>query len=341
MKRILLILTGGTIGSFEKNGIISAHSDKCRITEIYSEKFPEMNIEFVTEVPYNILSENLDVKNWEILIDFILSYDYSRFDGIIITHGSDTLSFSSAMLGMCLHGLEIPVVITASDYIPDDPRSNALVNFTAAINLIGQMKSGVYTVYKNPTGNNAEIFIPTQLKSADRINDTFLTANNLSLADIDNDGKINEYSNHIQLHDLQNCGRFSFGNKLHLKKKVKLIYPYPSLNYDDIVIDEDTGAVLHITYHSGTVSQQALTLLKKCKEKTIPMFLCSLKSSSRSLYETSSFILKNGALPLYDIGTESAYAKLLLAINLFPDSIIEFMKKDIYFEQTSQRDAGP
>ena len=43
-----------------------------------------------------------------------------------------------------------------------------------------------------------------------------------------------------------------------------------------------------------------------------------------------------GAVPLYDITEESAYAKLLLAVNLFPDNIEGFMKKQIYFEMLSQ-----
>ncbi len=335
MKKILLLLTGGTIGSFEENGVISVKTGKCRVAEIYQENNPNCNLDFVIKEPYNILSENLTVQNWETIIRFILSYDLTGFDGIIITHGSDTLSYSSAMLGMCLHGLGIPVVITASDYVPDDSRSNALVNFSAAVNLIRQIKNGVYTVYKNLHEHHAEIFIPTRLKEADRINDCFLTINNLPAASIDESGNIRECNNIVGLSALENRSRFFDTDTFRFPRKVMLIHPYPSINYNNMTVNDSIGAVLHVTYHSGTVSEQAIELLKQCRKKDIPLFLCSLKSNTKALYETSNILLQQGALPLYDIGTESAYAKLLLAVNLFPDNIAGLMKKDIYFENLS------
>ena len=73
-----------------------------------------------------------------------------KYDGLIITHGSDTLSYSSAFLGLCLCGLDIPVALTAADLVPDDPRSNAVENLRACVEVIEKFRRGVFTVYKNP-----------------------------------------------------------------------------------------------------------------------------------------------------------------------------------------------
>ena len=329
MKNILLILTGGTIGSVNRNGIIGTDSKKCRVLEMYEAEHNDCR--FLIRSPLNILSENLDVSHWEALINYILSLDLSGFDGMIITHGSDTLSYSSALLGMCLNHINIPIVITAANFVPDDPRSNALMNFNAAVRLIENVCSGIYTVYGSGTENGVEAYIPTRINEADRINDRFSSADGEPLAFIDKDGKIKSNTD-FDMSLLEKHKTLTGLKGVEFRKSVYMITPYPSLDYDKIVIDENTGAVLHLTYHSATVSQKALTLLDRCRDRGIPMYMCSFQSSAGSMYETSDIMLKNGALPLYDLNKESAYAKLLLAVNLYSDDIEKFMNKNIYYE---------
>lgn len=336
MKKILLVLTGGTIGSVSRNGVIGTEREKCRVLELYKEKYPDSDCRFDVTAPLNILSENLTRKDWEILINYILSLDLSVYDGIIITHGSDTLSYSSAMLGMCLNHLGIPIVITAANYVPDDPRSNALFNFTAAVRLIEKFSGGVYTVFRNGNACKAAVYIPTRMYEADRRTDRFEPFDSLWLAMTDEKG-VMRFSPNFDIHLLERHRSLTEMREVHFDKKVQIIQPYPSMDYDNIPIGENTGAVLHMTYHSGTVSEKALTLLEKCKAKGIPMYLCSLKSEAKNIYETSDILLKNGAIPLYDISKESAYAKLLLAVNMWNDDILGFMKQNIYFEYPEEQ----
>ncbi len=329
MKNILLILTGGTIGSVNRNGIIGTDSGKCRVLEMYEAGHNDCHFEI--KFPMNILSENLDVRHWENLINYILSLDLSGFDGMIITHGSDTLSYSSAMLGMCLNHLDIPIVITAANYIPDDPRSNALMNFNAAARLIENVKGGVYTVYGSGSEDSVEVYMPTRINEADRISDRFSPSDGKPLAFIDSSGKIRTNCD-FDIGLLETHKSLTELRSVRFEKSVCMIMPYPSLDYDKIILDENTGAVLHLTYHSATVNRKALTLLKRCKVKSVPMYMCSFHNSAGSMYETSDIMLKNGALPLYDMNKESAYAKLLLAVNLYNEDIGKFMNKNIYYE---------
>ena len=329
MKNILLILTGGTIGSVNRNGVIGTDRGRCRVLEMYESEHDDCR--FVIKSPMNILSENLDSRYWESLINYILSLDLSEFDGMIITHGSDTLSYSSAMLGMCLNHLDIPTVITAANFVPNDPRSNALMNFNASVRLIENVKGGVYTVYGSGTADGVEVYIPTRINEADRISDRFSSADGKPLAFIDRYGKIKS-DTHFDMKVLETHKSLKELKSILLKKSVCMIMPYPSLDYDKIIFDKNTGAVLHMTYHSATVNQKALTLLNRCKENGIPMYMCSFQKSAAVMYETSDIMLKNGALPLYDMNKESAYAKLLIAVNLYGDDIEKFMNKNIYYE---------
>ncbi len=340
MKNILLVLTGGTIGSVNNNGIIGTQKTGCRILEM-TEKYLS-DFHFDVKQPLNILSENIDVRHWEKLLNFIYSQDISEYDGIIITHGSDTLSYSSAMLGIMLNGLKIPVAITAADKVPDDPESNAVFNFCSCAFLLAQRKGGVYTVYKNSGESEADIYVPTRLIEADRLFDRFSSFDGSPVAKIDRMGNINVINE--ELFSSMEDKSFQMNiSKIHFGKTVMLIHPYPLVDYSAIIksMGRDTGAVLHVTYHSATVSENAAVLADECNKRGIPLYLCSFKKENDSVYESSDNILKKGTLPLYNISSESAFAKLLTGINLFPENIDDFMRDDIYFEKCIRKQDNP
>lgn len=342
--KILLVLTGGTIGSACSDGIIGTDSSRCRIAELYREKYGD-EVSFYIRSPVYILSENLNVHHWEILVNYILSEDISGYDGIIITHGSDTLAYSSAMLAFCLGGIGKPVVITAADKVPDDPDSNALDNFRAAVNIIShaadEMKQGggVYTVYRNHSKKgSAEVFVPTRLVEADRLYDKFSVFGGSPLGVVYEDGKIccsDEGSKNLLYRMAEKRTALNI-RSLSFEKRVLMLHPYPSIDYENIIPGEDIGAVLHITYHSSTISEDAAVLAERCRQRNIPLFLCSFKNDMKAVYDTSKVIIDMGAVPLYNISNEAAYAKLLLGVNLYPENICGFMDDELYFEYSKE-----
>ena len=87
--KIKVILTGGTVGSEKVNGVVKNNKDS-NIALMWKEMF-NSNIDFEVVNLYSILSENIKTENIEMLFAE-LRKDYSDYKGIIITHGSDTLS---------------------------------------------------------------------------------------------------------------------------------------------------------------------------------------------------------------------------------------------------------
>ncbi len=333
MKRILTVLTGGTIGSENRNGIIIPQNGSgIRCLELYRKKYGA-DTDFHCIQPVNILSENLNIKIMETVVNSILNTDLSLYDGVIITHGSDTLSYSSSMLSMCLCHLEIPVIITAANRVPDDERSNALDNIRAAVCLINEFKKGVFTVYKNEQDDHTTVYLPTRITEADRFCDSFSSFDKKVFGIIKNDSfkKISD----IMLTDIYRKRQPVFDNRLSLDNNVMMIFPYPSLDYNSLTIDPSVKAVVHVTYHSSTVKtdgeNSALSLLKKCLERNINMYLCSFKKGQDSVYNSLTPILNSGAKPLFDISNESAYCKLLLGVNT-DNNTDELMNKNIYYE---------
>ena len=333
MKNILVVLTGGTIGSSLRNGVISP-SEESHALSVYQERYPD-EAAFTVCRPMNLLSENLTIHHWEKLVNLLLSMPLDNYDGIIITHGSDTLSYSSAMLAMCLSGVPKPVVITASNYVPEHPESNAAVNLHGAVVVINSLSRGVFTVYRNPHETDCAVYLASRICECSRFTGCFSSFDGRPYGVVTG----NSFRLLAPRPSLRELETFTpplpaFALPV-FEKEVLLLRPYPSFPYDRITLSERIGAVLQITYHSSTANSEpensALTLLHRCREEGIPFYMASFPKNSTSLYETSHVLVQQGAIPLYDLSDEAAYAKLLLRCNL-PRAAALPLEQDLYFE---------
>lgn len=335
--RILVVLTGGTIGSVVMNNKIDIEEEQgaCLI-RLYESRYGR-DAAFELGSPYRILSENLTLSYWTELKDYISRIDTAAYDGVIITHGSDTLSYTSAMMGLLFGHLPIPVVITASNYVLDDPRSNGLDNFSSAVALIraGKLK-GVFTVFQNNRGDNT-VYLPTRIMESDPYSDQYLSFGGSSYGKITGNDFIYEAAavnpepgllagRHIGVPVIPEA----------FDKEVLLIKSYPGLNYERINLDNPPGAVLNYLYHSATAcveggSTSFLDFIKRCRERSIPVYVASFKNVKR-VYETSSQMLEMGVIPLGNISIEAAYAKLLIAYNQTQIDTERYMERNIYYE---------
>ena len=153
--KIYIIFTGGTIGSkMNENGYISPiGSSPYKLLELYNNQYNRA-IEFVVEEPYCILSENLRAEHIRKLIQSVnRAINMKDIDGIIITHGTDTLQYSAALLGYIFGKINIPIMFVSSDYTLDNKCSNGLLNFRYALKFIeGKYGKGVFVSYCNNGG---------------------------------------------------------------------------------------------------------------------------------------------------------------------------------------------
>ena len=122
-----------------------------------------------------------------------------------------------------------------------------------------------------------------------------------------------------------------------------MIAPYVGLNYDAFSLNS-YRAVLHGTYHSGTVCTQTeahygkysiLHLLDRCKENHVALYLSPSKVEGE-VYDTVPTVARHHNAPhfLWGMTTEASYAKLVLLYSLFDreEEIDAWMKTDVNFE---------
>ena len=139
MNKILVIGTGGTIGSIKGESI---HLDSpFKILDYLHFE----NTEFECVSPFTVLSENMSFELWQSLIDYIKCVDFGKYKGVIVLHGSDTLSFTGALLANMFYYK--PIVLVASDKPLEDKTANGFKNFENAVRYIEKGIDRVYISY--------------------------------------------------------------------------------------------------------------------------------------------------------------------------------------------------
>jgi len=337
MAKILVVFTGGTIGSVEVGGIKEVEQSKFfALIEGYKRRNPESKVEFETkELATKVLSENMTVDIWNRMIELIKTIEFGNYDGVIITHGTDTLAYSASIFSILLKHVTKPVIFVSSNEMLSSPTANGHKNFEDSVTFISKSisKSGVFAAFSYDLKKTifylakhvtqSQVFINRYGSYAGQ-DFGFMENGVFSVTDIDIAQKLwaNSWDNSdvlTNIGQLENC--------------VLLVNPYVGLDYSRINLD-GVKAVLHGTYHSfsmcldekvdGEYPENASTtstyyLYKKCMEKGIAFYFSSFDSSLVQ-YDTTNYMMEKGAAFILDSSVELAYAGLLLGHNMQKES---------------------
>ena len=133
-KKILLIATGGTIAShLSSDGLVPEIKAEA-LLQFVPEIFDLCQVEAIQV--YNIDSTNVTPKHWLILAQAIKD-NYDNYDGFVICHGTDTMSYTASMLSYLIQNCPKPIVLTGSQQPIDkedtDARTNLRDSFLYAV----------------------------------------------------------------------------------------------------------------------------------------------------------------------------------------------------------------
>ncbi len=144
MKKILLIATGGTIASKNKNNGLTP-----QIT-------PEEMLSFVPRAAalhdisavnlFSLDSTNITYDNWRKIAECIQD-NYNDYDGFIVTHGTDTMAYTAAALSQMIKNPHKPIVITGSQRPIDLDVTDARTNLNDAITVAASDFKAVLLVF--------------------------------------------------------------------------------------------------------------------------------------------------------------------------------------------------
>lgn len=167
--KICVIFTGGTIGSSVTDGTVDLDGRNASLLINNFRKDFGDDVAFDELYPVGILSENIQRVDLDKMAECVQSVNCDDYDGIIITHGTDTLCFTANWFSRLFSDVTVPIVFVSALYPLGDERSNGADNFAAAVTFIAQGISGVFVSFKNPY-EPCKIHLASRLTSAEQLN---------------------------------------------------------------------------------------------------------------------------------------------------------------------------
>ena len=142
MKRILLIATGGTIACKQTaSGLAPQLGAKELLSYVRDRAENVESIEL-----FRMDSSNVQPEEWRAIAQAVADNMHNA-DGIVITHGTDTMAYTSSMLSFMLRGIKIPVVLTGAQYPMGMDGSDAAANLGDALTAARELPGGVYIAF--------------------------------------------------------------------------------------------------------------------------------------------------------------------------------------------------
>ncbi len=312
--KILLIYTGGTIGMMKDfaTGALKAFNFSKLLQKIPELKQLDCDIETISfEKPID--SSNINPEKWVELAE-IIEENYDNFDGFVVLHGSDTMSYSASALSFMLENLSKSVIFTGSQLPIGDLRTDAKENLITAIQIASLKENN------EPIISEVCLYFEYKLYRGNRT--TKINAENFNAFISPNYPILIESGVNLKIFPELFLPKTSSKNlKIHknLDNNVAIIKMFPGISESVLSaifeIPQLKGIVLE-TYGAGNAPTEDwfLTLLKKGIARGLQIVnvtQCSIGSVVMGKYETSASLKEIGVISGKDITTEAAITKLM------------------------------
>lgn len=331
---ILIIYTGGTIGmvkDYKTNALKAFDFDNLK------KNIPELNLINckIDTISFDepLDSSNIHPNDW-VKIATIIEENYNIFDGFVVLHGSDTMSYTASAISFLFENLCKPIIFTGSQLPIGDLRTDAKENLITSIQIASSQIDG------KPVISEVCLYFEYKLYRANRttkINsehfEAFTSPNYPALAE----SGVHLKFNHDLLLKSSNTNNLIVRKELNNNIVIIKIFPGITKNIIESILNTKglKGVILE-TYGSGNAptNNWFLTLLKNAISKGIHIVdvtQCIGGSVILGQYETSVKLQELGLINGFDITTESAVAKMmyLLGLNLSDEEFRELFMKSL------------
>ena len=312
--------TGGTYASLTAEDFIELEPGILKFANIKARQIEQ------------IMSEDISPNNWiKIAREIKKELDKKEVCGVVVTHGTDTMHYSSAMLSFMFPELSKPIVFTGAQRSTDRGSSDTFMNLKCAV-IAATQKIGEVTVCMHATANDNFCYLHrgTKVRKMHTSRrDSFRSINQFPIAKIWTDGKVNFVS------DFKKPDK-EIKLRTKIQKKVALLYIHPGIEpkiIDYYIKNKYKGIVLAGT-GLGHTPKTLFSKIKKATKKGIPVCLtsqCLYGRTHEFVYSNLRKLKQTGAVFCEDTLPEVAYVKLMYVLGKTKkiNEIKELMQKNL------------
>lgn len=306
MKKIILLATGGTIACVPGADGLAPGVTAAQLLA----RTPQLNrlAEMTGRDVFSLDSSNIQPEEWRVLARAARDA-LNESDGVVITHGTDTLAYSAAALSFMLRAPKGPVVLTGSQLPLEHPLSDAPSNLVEAVETARTAPPGVYVVFNHKIirGTRAVKLRTTSFDAFDSVN--------APLA-----GTLDAEGAHYRSFDPPAGAPMRLEDELETRVFLLKLMPGTSPEvFDWIAQSGMRGLVLEAFGMGGLhyIRRNLVDKLKMLSQRgvvTLVTTQCLYERANFSVYEVGRGVLSERVFSARDMTSEAAVAKLMWAL---------------------------
>ena len=329
-KKILLLTTGGTIASLPGGeGLEPQRSDVMERELNQLRTYYDITVEDVMCLD----SSNIQPEQWQLIARHIFE-QRQGYDGIVVSHGTDTMAYSASAVTFMLPDIDLPVVFTGSQLPLADMLSDGPDNLRTAFAMAASGKPGVYLAFdrKIMLGCRAVKVRASGFSAFESVNARY--AGTVSNRGLVLDERVLPHSRG-EARLLPNISENVFLLKLTPGLNPAVFDMLAAMGYKGIVIEAfGLGGI--------NVLSKGLRGIRRAVEDGISVVVttqCLYDSSDLRVYQVGNKLLQLGVIQGRDMTSEAAMTKLMWAIGqgMGPEEIAALFQKSLAGEITEEQ----
>ena len=331
-KKILLLTTGGTIASLPGGDGLEPHRSEVMEREINQLRtYYDITVDDVMCLD----SSNIRPEEWQLIARRIFQ-ERSGYDGIVVSHGTDTMAYTASAVTFMLPNIDLPVVFTGSQLPLTDMLSDGPDNLRTAFAMAASGHPGVFLAFdrKVMLGCRAVKVRASGFSAFESVNARYA-------AQVSNRGLVVDSR-------VLPVSRGEPALRPEISRDVFLLKLTPGLNpavFEMLAAMGYRGIVIEAFGLGGVnVLHRGLRGIRRAVEDGISVVVttqCLYDSANLEVYQVGSKLLELGVIQGRDMTSEAAMTKLMWAIGqgMSQEEISDLFQKNLAGEVTQMQNA--